>query len=450
MSELLSPCAGKRQRLGAADRAMLVVDRALRSLGYTTFQTQTLLWLAGRLDPQRLQAALQQVALHYPVISARLRDGAGDRPCWECPSAPACALTETHLESSETRAVHDHAGLLMSEVHDPAETPPLRFHLLRRPNGHDVLLLHYCHTLMDHAAVRHVLREIDRCWHSPESTAAPKQSAAGDPILAYLKRFPHEQRRQAARSHLNQWLDMLHHGAVQLGCGVPAGSGPVKVRLATRSLDAEAMAALQRRLQAAGGMQSMSMALLASAFRAVARLASKDNGRTDLFHAGIGVDLGLRRPGGPLFANLMSMVPLFVRSRDLADRDQLVRLLSKQLRDQLATGADLAMLRFATTFACRPRRAHWMVDLFLRYGYSLWYAYFGPLDIDDSFCGTPVEEVFSVGPCWPTIGVTLLVNQFRGRLLFQASYVPAVVPEPMAHAFLDTVLADLRGKDPAP
>ena len=41
------------------------------------------------------------------------------------------------------------------------------------------------------------------------------------------------------------------------------------------------------------------------------------------------------------------------------------------------------------------------------------------------------------------MGVTLLVNQFRGQLHFQATYVPESVPEPLANAFLDEVLRDL-------
>jgi hypothetical protein len=41
------------------------------------------------------------------------------------------------------------------------------------------------------------------------------------------------------------------------------------------------------------------------------------------------------------------------------------------------------------------------------------------------------------------VGVTLLVNQFRGRLMLQATYVPDAVPDAVAGEFLDLVVGDL-------
>jgi hypothetical protein len=40
--------------------------------------------------------------------------------------------------------------------------------------------------------------------------------------------------------------------------------------------------------------------------------------------------------------------------------------------------------------------------------------------------------------------VTLVGNQFQGRLHLQATYVPACVPEETAEAFMDAIVADLR------
>ena len=43
------------------------------------------------------------------------------------------------------------------------------------------------------------------------------------------------------------------------------------------------------------------------------------------------------------------------------------------------------------------------------------------------------------------MGMTLIANQFRGRLLLQATYVPESVPEGLANEFLDGVVEDLMG-----
>src|SRR5207253_10598321 len=148
---------------------------------------------------------------------------------------------------------------------------------------------------------------------------------------------------------------------------------------------------------------------------------------------------------GPIFQNLMSLVTVRAQPDELADRDELVRSLNRQMREALAADADLGMAALIGLFARRLHRAIWIAEACLRYSFSLWYAYFGAVDVPDEFFGVPVEDVYYAGPCWSPMGVTLLVNQFRGRLRFQATYVPESVPESLANAFLDTVLSDLAG-----
>jgi len=160
--------------------------------------------------------------------------------------------------------------------------------------------------------------------------------------------------------------------------------------------------------------------------------------------AGIGVDLGLRRDGASPFQNQPSVVPIGARPGDLHDRDALIRLLSRQMRDHLAAQLDLGAVQLAALFGRRPHQARWTLELFMRYAYSIWFAYFGSLDsVGDTFCGASIEDVFSIGPTWSPMGLTLLANQFRGRLLLQVTYLPESVPEPLATQFMDALLADL-------
>jgi hypothetical protein len=428
-----------QQPLNAMDRAMLIVDRSLRDLGQAGWETQTLVWLQDRIDVDRLRLALQRFAQCHPAVTARLiLEGPAGRPVWEWPAAEPWDLHETALSSGEEQAVLDHAGRLMTS--SPGCNPPLRVHLLRRLGAPDVVLLHYNHVLTDHSSVVRVLRQIDRCWHSDE--AAPAVGLSRDPIVAYLQRFPATYRREATHRYAAD-LQLLRHGAVRMGRGTQVSNKTGALGLIARCLDTEITQNVQHRVQALGGMPSLSMTILGSVFRAVAKLAGLRQGRTDLFHAGIGVDLGLRGRGGPLLGNMMSMLSIVAASADLADRDELARLLSRQLRERIGSGGDLAMLRLATTCARLPRQTLWIMDAWLRYAFTLWYAYFGPIDPGERFCGCEIEKVCSAGPCWPAIGVTLLVNQFRGRLLFQTTYVPEVVPPSRAREFLDTVIEDL-------
>jgi hypothetical protein len=241
-----------------------------------------------------------------------------------------------------------------------------------------------------------------------------------------------------------EWPRLLRGGAVQLGRKGSGGAGPAQLRLAARCLDQGSTRALQTRVQTNGGIPSRSMAVLGSVFRMMARHAPPGGKRGRYFAAGIGVDLGLNRGPAPIWQNLASLVPIRAEPGELEDRARLIGGLSRQLREHLACDLDLGLIELITIFARRPQHARWAIELLLRYCVSLWYGYFGSLDsVGQQFCGSAIEQIFSAGPCWAPMGLTLLANQYGGQLLFQATYMPELVPEPTVSAFLDDVLADL-------
>src|SRR5262249_22482779 len=60
------------QRLTPTDRVLLAVDRAVRGLGGPGFETQTLVYLAGRVDVAGLRRGLERFGARYPIATARL------------------------------------------------------------------------------------------------------------------------------------------------------------------------------------------------------------------------------------------------------------------------------------------------------------------------------------------------------------------------------------------
>jgi len=134
-----------------------------------------------------------------------------------------------------------------------------------------------------------------------------------------------------------------------------------------------------------------------------------------------------------------------VRPEELEERAGLTKTLCRRMREALEGDADLGVLQLAVLAGRGARHeAPWVIEHLLRHGFSLWYGYFGALDaIGTHFCGTPVEKAFHAGPAWPPLGLTLLVNQFRGSLFFQATYVPESVPDRLAGLFLDELVRGL-------
>jgi hypothetical protein len=432
-----------RQWLNPADRILVAVDRLLRGMGGMGFETQTLVWTSARIDAGALRTAIGRLGERHPVITARLDEFGDAGPCWRFLPGDGPTVCETTLSSAEPAAVLDHAGSLLSGPSDPAAVDPIRFHLLHRPDGTDVFLMQYNHALMDNNASVLLLREIDRLSRGMPASAAG-EGRPRDLIWEYLRRYPRKRRRQAATDTLRLWGRLVRGGVAVLTTGA-AGARSGQVRLATRCLGPDATRALQERVVRTNGFPSLSMAVAAGAFRAIGGLAPRQGAVRRRLLAGIGLDLGLRGRTGPIFQNLMSMVPVGAGLEDLGDRDSLVRLLSRQLRERLAGDADLGMLQMVAHLGKRPRPdSLWAIEHSLRHGFSLWYAYFGALDaVGESFCDAPVETVFCTGPAWPPLGMTLLVNQHRGSLLFQATSTPDTVPEGLAHRFLDQVVDDL-------
>jgi hypothetical protein len=435
--------AGGFRRLNAADRTLLAIDRTLRRLGAPGFETQMFVWLGGRADLARLRAALDRLGVEYPITTARLVEAVErNGPSWCFRPGARADLRETNLKSAAPQAVLEHAGLLLSTPCDPAEADPIRFHLLHRPDGRDVFLIQFNHTLTGHSDMIRVLRYLEGCGRVPFGLPEPEHPDS-DLIAAHLARFPHARRRAAVR-RVEEWPRLLRGGAVQLSLQGSGGSGPARLRLVTRCLDQLPTHALRARVQTSCGIPSLSMAILGSIFRTLARLAPARAKRGRYFAVGIGVDLGLAPGPAPVWQNLASLVPIWAETGDLQDRDRLVCGLGHQLRERLACDIDLGVLELAAIFARRQRQVHWAVELLLRYCTSLWYGYFGSLDdIGEQFCGAALEQAFSAGPCWAPVGLTLLVNQYGGRLLLQATYIPDVVPEPLVNTFLDHLLSDL-------
>jgi hypothetical protein len=77
----------------------------------------------------------------------------------------------------------------------------------------------------------------------------------------------------------------------------------------------------------------------------------------------------------------------------------------------------------------------------------LWFGYFGSLNtLGQTFCDVTIEQAFSFGPTWPSMGLTLLVNQFQGNLHLQLTHLPAYVPATLAETFLDMMISSIKAE----
>ncbi len=431
------------QPLNPLDIALRCIDLSIRGMGYPGFETQMLVWLEGRVDAALLARAVERLGRRHPVITARLEEPPGRPPGWRlCPAAPP-QLNEVPLASDDPGGVLDGAAALLSCPRDPVANDPLRFHLLRRPGGGDVFLLQYSHVLMDNSATALLVRELDEL--AQEGGDDPPRYEPRNLVGRLLRSIPRAVRADAAQAAIVLQGHSLRGRAALLSTGEEDRPRQAQLKIAARALDPEATRAVRAGVIRACGLPNLSMALLACAFRGIGALGPPHLTADRKYMAGIGLDLNLRGGGGARLQNLLSLVPLNAPADDLADRDELVRLLSRQMRSRLEERIDLGVLRLAHVFQRRPRHIRWVMDHLLRWECSLWYAYFGSLDAaGPRLCGAKVQDVSYVGPAWSPLGIALLTNQYGGRLRLNLTYDPELVAPPLADSYLDHVLAELR------
>jgi hypothetical protein len=440
-----APLKSDVQHLDPIDRVLRCFDSIARQLGYPGIETQMLVWLEGRADAAALHTAITRLSKRFPIVTSRLiepdRDGTG-RSYWQFRPGEICYLTETALTSDNPQAVLEYAGDVLSNGRDPAVADPLEFHFLHRPGGKDVVLFQYNHVLMDNRMAVPLLNELERLSKWPANTSSPAKPE--NIVSKHLRQIPREKRHAMIESAIQLHTHEFRGKVATLLPMSQSYVGRAQLRIVTRSLNAAQTSLLRARVIALCGFPCLSMAVLASAFRAIHRLGQSADDREN-FAAGIGIPVTGHNRAPFDFRNMTSAMSIRATRKALNDRDRLIRLLSDQLRQRLADGIDLGILGTAAIFSRQFRYIEWAVWHLVLYGYSLWYAYFGNLNATGStFCGSRIEDIYHTGGLlWPSIGLALLVNQSGGRLNFQATYDSRLISLQLADAFLDFILADL-------
>ncbi len=425
------------QPLHLMDQVMASLHRSLRRRGGTGLLLQSHVHLAGRIDEAALRTAVERFGRVYPVATARLVGATFRRPpFWEWSDGGACPLTVSDLDE-EAAAVPRFAEQLFATPTRLDASPLVHFHLLRKPGGRDVVVVQWAHVLMDGKGGEFLLREVDRL-HSDPKAVAPSLPP-GDPL------------RQHMRSH--SWRQHLR-AIFRITCdlallGLPAridDPRPVRsptTRIALRYLDEARFARCLERVTRLCGFASVTPVLLAAAFRAAGRVTPRRHGAWSMYYTHVPVNN--RPPTGELavFGNWQSYVRIQARPQQTIDRDDLARLLHRQLRDQLRGGFDLGFLIGARVIHRSPRTTAVLLRLLCN-ALTFVFGYHGAVADLHHFCGTPVEHVWTGVPnAWAPPGLSLAANQYRNRLYLVASYVEECVPDAVANAFLDAVVEEL-------
>lgn len=440
------------QPLNSADRLMLIAHRAMRGVGHGGFQCQSHVWLAGRIDAERLGEAIGRLAASFPVITGRLEEGSNNGvPRWRFDPQRVPQLQRAALPTDDPAEARAYGEKLFVTPMDLDRDAPISFHLLRQPGGRDVFILHFSHVLMDGKAPEFVLRELSRCHEAVASEGAgPAESIDARPrdeMSEHLFRYPRNRRIKAALSVIRQNIRLPGKPIIMTPPDQMAwGCEPYGIEV--HALSAEQTRQVERRARAICGFVNLTPLILASAFRVVARLSRHPQKPGSIFRTD--VPLNLRAPGraDPIFRNFMSFIQLEIRRQALEDRDRASKLLHDSMRDQIRRSIELGNLQMMSWLAPREKLLERHIrDQAEKQPATFGFGFLGPVIADlETFCGQPTSLVYTLNSALSPPGVTLQVNQYRGCLHLMATYIVGPVSRAGAGEFLSAIAEDLCGE----
>lgn len=421
--------------LNLLDRVLLLGHRQLRRYGLPGLPIQIHVWFRGRLDLAQLQSAVDRLVERWPLLTARLVE----KPtlAWRPTGAHTLKIRRMTLESDREEDVLSIAEQLLAEPFDLAHEDPARLVVQHRPGGDDVLTFQFSHSLMDGHGGIALLNEL---VHRPEgSLPAP---------WGELSELEKELLSEATGQG---WWQSLQSVKRLGGQGRPVAlpftkhvANPSGGRFLLRWVDERATLELQERLARINILANISVAFVASGFRTLNRHLHQPLGRRSIFETFIPHNIPTRRKDRQIFHNLFSRVTLAAWPHELADRDELVRLLTLQWREGCTEEAARAGL---TALRILVKLSRWLPWLFLVLRpppISLLVLYWGEwVKSGQSALGATIERSFINSICIAPPGFSANISKVDERLLVCFQYSPYALSDDAARQLLDDWLDDL-------
>ena len=436
------------QWLNPIDCTMRCVDVAIRQLGYPGIETQMLVWLEGRVDAAALRTRDRTA---QPILPGRL-----PRDWWSPAARPRSILLAVSpgrgLPAAGNGVVFGRSGGRLGPCRrDSLQRPrPDRSPILWNSISSTVPAARMscsCSTITCSWTTRWRYRSCGKSIGSREADVGPLLPGQQENLVfQHLRQFPTATRREAVQAAIQLQAHALRGRAATLLPVGPAPSGPGTTCGLSRGLSGgRKQPAFVARIIALCGFPCLSMAVLGSAFRAIHEFGPPADPRQD-FVAGIGIPLTRNDREMLLFQNLTSAVPIRVQRQDLADRNH--GRASVERPTSTAAGRERRSGRPGDDRRLQPSpslcRMGRLAPGALRILALVRLLRESRTQQASSSAARGSTDLFHAGgPVWPSIGLTLLVNQCHGHLHFQATYDPRLLSPSLAEAFLDFVLTDL-------
>lgn len=433
------PSSSRKRYLGGADWCVAALRQGtLETTGRpTTFHVAV--FVAGRLDPARLQDRFQDYCARFPLLWGRPARCWCLAPYWKSPANSAGRKAPfRHVVDGDAATPAAVTRRIEELANDPDRLRgcAVALELLQGADAAGALVFSFDHLLFDAAGAE---RFIDLFCRFAEGRAADAEFP--DPQAPEPAHLDHWSRRFASGQQLNRSLRELLPGATA-NLELPANARRRPFRFRVLSLSAEETRRAQEQAFATAGYLMFTPYVLATAAATFQpRFARRVAPNADFI---VTVSTSRLRPPGEraphVFFNDLSFLYFGFPVAEAGDRNELAQTLRDQMIAQVKAGMPAAVEDSNLLMRILPPRAFWkfMLTFFRNRLSSFALTCLGdPLLKTDSVldCAIRTHVHFPVIPAPPGLG--LILNRSGDVYHVVLAYLEGVLPEDEVATLLD-------------
>lgn len=386
--------------------------------------SQILMTLEGRLDPDELRSAVSAVLQRHPVLTGRVARDWNLCPYWDMEGRAPAEVPVTvgpecddWVDAFETFQIHANLAFSSPRHH-------LQFHLVHETGRRSHVGMRFDHRLVDAAGAEAILELMHRI-HAGETAGITNQISLTEP--AHLDQW---ERRFVGGRAVNQLQVRLSRGEVR-ACPVPPGGPRPKTRFNCVTLSPQETKKMKERAFSEARAPMLLPSMVASVIGGLHRVAERRPLVGDRYVIPVSVvDRTPAEKWEKLLFNHISFIIFRVPVETANSRLDLVPMLRDQLFEQMEKDLPehiyhasmltrIVPLELMRCLAKIPMRGKVATSYFA----CLRESAYEP----DSFLGHKVENMIHMPHVPPPPGLGVFVNGYGGRMNLVLSHLDGVL-----------------------
>lgn len=436
------------ERLNAADHFTLTMDHEIRKSGSVGNFCAIAMELQGIPDPDVLARRCTDFAARFPRATARLQTQ-GRQFAWRLDGKNPLPFYRQNLTAADHPTVLRQMELIINRPSLPQDAAPVELHLLMHESI-SWLMMRWFHPACDAKGAELVLFHLFQDETRESNEISPFGKITQD--MSWWQKI-----KLGLRAKRN--IDQLDRHSSILPQEAPANhyatdsdrESNADLVLYTEQFDTETSTRILNNARRATGLTGIALYFIGCMMRALERIDEKPMGEAYLVP--YAVNFRRNRALTPVFGNQVGFLFLQAERSIVRSRKRLFGHLKAQNRDAVKQRLDLAMLPLMQAASWLSLEKHGKIVRNTSKGQersSFWFSYTGNMEPDQrEILGCPISYLMQMSQITTPPGLSLLINNFQGRLILNLNYVKGQFSQEWMERLFDLLSDELLAEGAA-